>query len=69
MAKFIEFEANPFHGPHKCLINADWIVDVIPNPQDNNTSIIYLATKIDDREFTEVVKGKYEDIKVKLLAL
>ena len=56
MAKFIEFEAN-------------WIVDVIPNPQDNNTSIIYLAAKIDDREFMEVVKGKYEDIKVKLLAL
>ena len=68
MAKFIEFEANPFHGPHKCLINADWIVDVIPNPQDENTSIIYLAVKIDNDDY-EVVKGKYEDIKVQLLSL
>lgn len=69
MAKFIEFEANPFHGPHKCLINADWIVNVIPNPQNENTSIINFAAKMDDKESSEVVEGKYEDIKVKLLSL
>lgn len=68
MAKFIEFEANPLHNPHKCLINADWIVEVIPNPHDENTSIIYLAVKIDNDDY-KVVKGKYEDIKVKLLSL
>ena len=27
MARFIEFEVNPYHNPHKRLINADWIVD------------------------------------------
>ena len=68
MAKFIAFEANPLHNPHKCLINADWIVEVIPNPQDENTSIIYLAVKIDNEDY-EVVNGKYGDIKVKLMSL
>ena len=68
MAKFIAFEANPLHTPHKCLINADWIVEVIPNPQDENTSIIYLSVKIDNDDY-EVVNGKYEDIKVKLMSL
>ncbi len=69
MAKFIELEVNPFYNPHKCLINVDWIVDVVPNPQDKNTCIIYFGAKVDDSEEKEVVKGKYEDIKDKLLAL
>lgn len=69
MAKFIEIEANPFYNPHKCLINADWIVNVIPNPNDSNTSVIYFATKVDDTTEKEVVNEKYEDLKVRLLSL
>ncbi len=67
MAKFLELDVNPFYNPHKCLINADWIV--VPNPQDENTCIIYFGAKVNDSEEKEVVNGKYEDIKVKLLAL
>lgn len=68
MARFIEFEVNPYYNPHKCLINADWIIEVAPNPDDGNTSFIYYAVKPCNEE-REVVNEKYEDIKVKLLSL
>lgn len=69
MTKFIELEVNPIHNPHKCLVNVDWIVDIVENVNDAGTCLVYLAAKIDDTSYYEVVAGSYESIKAKLESL
>ena len=69
MAKFIELEVNPFHNPHKCLVNVDWIVDIFENVNDANTCFVYFAVKTDDTSCYELVSGSFESLKKKLESL
>lgn len=58
-----------FQEKRKSLHNSNIYIDIVENVNDAGTCFVYLAAKIDDTSYYEVVAGSYESIKAKLESL